>query len=255
MTATTNQSEIPAPADQLEQCNAYLRRQLKPREGHPPAVGRRPPGPAVTIAYQTGSGEHAVARKLAEILPVDERESPAPWTVFDRRLVEVVLDDHHLPRRLARYMPEDRRSYLQDVMEELVGLRPPSWVMVPQIAETILNLASLGHVILVGRGANFITARLSNMFHVRLIGELDTRIQRVMVAHEWAREQALEFIEREDKAHGRYARTHFHGEPEDELRYHLVVDTDRIPPEDAAELIAHGAGRVFAREGLPLAQS
>ena len=75
-------------------------------------------------------------------------------------------------------MPEDRRSYIKDVMEELVGLRPPSWVMASQVAETILHLVEAGHVILVGRGASFITARMPNVFHVRLIASLPKRVER-----------------------------------------------------------------------------
>jgi hypothetical protein len=35
-------------------------------------------------------------------------------------------------------------------MEESLGLRPPSWVVEPLVAESILHLADAGHVILVG---------------------------------------------------------------------------------------------------------
>ena len=34
-----------------------------------------------------------------------------PWTIFDRNLVERVLEDHDLPARLAKFMPEDRARY------------------------------------------------------------------------------------------------------------------------------------------------
>ena len=63
-----------------------------------------------------------------------------------------------------------------DALEELLGLHPSSWTLIQQTAETIWRLAQMGHVILVGRGANLITAKLASVFHVRLIGSLEKRV-------------------------------------------------------------------------------
>ncbi|HVM47364.1 MAG TPA: cytidylate kinase-like family protein [Candidatus Acidoferrum sp.] len=226
-------------------CRAYLRSQgqnleQSAREGHWPH-----PGPAITLSYQTGAGAHEMAEELALILQRHESTATPAWTVFDRELVERVLEDHQLPRSIARYMPEDRRSFIRDVMDELVGLRPPSWVLVPQIAETVLQLAEAGRVILVGRGASFITARLPNVFHVRLIASLPTRIERVRKAENLPPREAARLITRSDRGRGRYVKAHFHGRVGDDLQYHLVVNTDRIPLPEAAELVAEAARRSF----------
>jgi cytidylate kinase len=164
-------------------------------------------------------------------------------------LVEKVLEEHELPKALAKFMPEDRRSFIQDAMEELLGLRPPSWVMVPQIAETVLHLADTGHVILVGRGANFITARMPNVFHVRLIASLPKRIKRVQKLNGLTPEEAIKFVKDEDRSRNRYAKEHFHRSVDDAFSYHLVLNTDRIPYSDAAQLIKDGARRCFGWSG------
>jgi hypothetical protein len=208
-------------------------------------TGQVEPGPAVTISSQTGAGAHEVAHCLAAILQKEMPGGRSAWTVFDRQLVEKVLEEHHLPKALAKYMPEERRSFIKDVMDELVGLRPPSGVIVPQIAETVLNLAEAGRVILVGRGAGFITARMPNVFHVRLVASLPRRIERVQQAENLSPREAARFIARSDRSSGGYAKAHFHVRVADELQYHLVLNTDRIPPLDAAELIASGAQRRF----------
>jgi cytidylate kinase len=158
-----------------------------------------------------------------------------------------VLEEHHLPKALAKLMPEERRSYIRDVMDELLGLRPPSWVMVPQIAETVLHLVEVGHVILVGRGAEYITHRMPNIFHIRLIASLSKRIERVQRLENLTSKEAARFIAQRDRGRGRYARAYFHARAEDDLQYHLVVNTDLIPLPDAAELIAQGAERLFQR--------
>ena len=81
-----------------------------------------------------------------------------------------MLEEHSLPKSLARFMPEDRISEVSDTMDELFGLHPPSWDLVHKTSETILHLAQLGHVIIIGRGAKVITAKLDGVLHVRLVG-------------------------------------------------------------------------------------
>jgi hypothetical protein len=78
--------------------------------------------------------------------------------VFDRNLVDKVLEDHDLPAQLARFMPEDRASELSNIMDGLFGLHPHSETLVRKTAETILHLAELGNVVVIGRGSNIVTA-------------------------------------------------------------------------------------------------
>jgi len=234
--------------EDLNLCRAYIEGQLEDQQQHRQPSGAihwPQPGPAVTVSYQTGAGAHETARELAGILQSDEPDGSPAWTVFDRQLVEKVLEEHHLPKTLSYLISEERRSYIKDVMEELLGLRPPSWVMVPQIAETVLHLAEAGRVILVGRGANFITARTPNVFHVHLIASLPRRIARVQALNQLTKKQAAQLVAGADRGRGRYVKAHFHVSVDDDLHYDLVVNTDRIPCPDAAGLIADAARRYF----------
>lgn len=217
-----------------EQCLSYINCQLRPGES---GLRYRPPiRPAITVSRMTGSGGRTIASNLVEYLqtraPVD-----CHWTVFDRNLITKVLEDHHLPKRIADFMPENHKSMLGDALEELLGLHPSSWTLVKQTAETILRLAQMGFVILVGRGANVITARLENAFHVRLIASLERRTERVQQVYGLDRHNALEFIHREDKGRRRYLKDHFGKDIDDASLYHLVINTDRMAYEDAARLV------------------
>lgn len=233
--------------NQWEKCSSYIVSQL--RAPTRPAIihGRPASGPAVTISHQTGSGAHEIAERLAGLLQAAEPSRAAPWTVFDRQLVEKVLEEHQLPRSLARLLREEHRSYLRDLTEEYLGLRPPSWVVVPQIAETVLHLADAGHVILVGRGASLITARLPKVFHVRLVASLPRRVARVQELNQLTPKEAEKLVTSTDRGRGRYVSTHFHQRVDDDLLYHLVINTDLVPYPDAAQLIADGARRCFGR--------
>lgn len=220
----------------LEQAQAFLQCQLRPAQRPP-----RRPRLAVTISRQTGSGAWQVAQHLARLLDQRVPDPELKWTVFDRELVEKVLADHHLPQKLAAYMPEDRVSLIEDMMTELLGLHPPSWTLFHATVETILKLAELGHVILIGRGAHVVTARLPHVFHVRLVGSLERRIERVKATRGLDAAQARAFIEREDRGRARYLREHFKAEIDDPLQYDLVINTDRLEGEQAGALIAEAA--------------
>jgi cytidylate kinase len=139
---------------------------------------------------------------------------------------------------VARFMPEDRISEISDTMEELFGLHPPSWVLVRKVTETILHLAELGNVILIGRGAAVVTAKLDYVFHVRLVSSLENRVRRMQELNHLDRAAALRLIQQEDRGRERYLKKYFETDVDDPLLYHLMINTDRISHETAARLIA-----------------
>ncbi len=192
--------------------------------------------PAVTISRQAGAGAKAIATELAEFLQARTPE-PCDWTVFDKNLVGKVLEEHKLPKEVARFMPEGRISAIQDAVEEMLGLHPSSRTLLEQTSETILHLARLGHVIVLGRAANVITRAMKNVFHIRLVAPLEHRVGQIMAHEKLERKAALEFIRKSDRGRQRYLKDHFHTDIDDILQYDLVINTARLPHHGTARLI------------------
>lgn len=202
----------------------------------------------VTISRQAGTGGHMIAEMLAQYLQTHAMPGAASWMVFDRNLVERVLDDHHLPARLARHMPEDRVSEIEDALDDVLGLHPPTWTLVEKAGETILRLAELGNVILIGRGANVITSKLEYAFHVRLVGALEARTEFIQGDRKLNKKAALELIQREDEGRKRYMRKYFHRDIDDPLLYHLIINTPILGHANAAKLIAQ---TILSNDAVP----
>jgi len=192
--------------------------------------------PAITISRMTGAGGHRVAARLAEYLQTHVPGHRA-WTVFDRNLIDKVLEDHHLDKRFADFVTESHKSMLADSVEEWMGLHPSSWTLVQQTNAAILQLAKMGNVILVGRGGNVITSKLPSVFHVRLVGSLDKRIGRAQEDYNLSRKAAPAFIKKEDNGRRRYLKENFDKDIDDPLLYHLIINTDLISCDDTACLI------------------
>jgi hypothetical protein len=220
----------------VEHCTSFISSQFQSggTTGADAEIGVRR---AVTISRQAGCGALVVAEKLARYLQERSPKHTVPWTVFDRNLMEKVLEDHDLPARLAQFLPEDRVSYLEDIMADLVQAYPPSQTVIRQTTETILKLASLGNVILIGRGGNVITARLPDVFHVRLVAPLEERIEHSNKSYGMTKTEARKFCLREDLGRERYLKKYFHADINDASLYHLVINTGLVGYDNAAKLI------------------
>jgi hypothetical protein len=206
--------------------------------------------PAITISHETGAGVRAISEQLVQQLQDLECQGNSRWAVFDQELIETALQEHRWPKELAQKITEEKRLFIDELMDDLFGLRPPSWVLVPQVVETTLRLAMAGHVILVGHGATVVTANLPNVFHVRLTGSLPKRIERVQKRRNLTPEAAARFVRTEDRQRARYLKAHFHARLDEELHYDLVVNTDRFSTEDATAVVAEGAWRFFAAPNI-----
>ena len=105
--------------------------------------------------------------------------------------------------------------------------------------ETILHLVELGNVIVIGRGATVITGKLDYVFHVRLVGSLEKRVARIQEAEpSRARRPRWTLIRREDRGRERYLKKYFKADIDDPLLYHLMINTDLVPYDEAARIIA-----------------
>ena len=211
----------------------------RPRHTDQPLRARQPASDrlAVAISPQTALGALQVAGRLAEYLHAHASAGEPPWRVLDRNLMAKVLEEHHLPARLVRFVTEDAHSAVDNVLDELLGLHPPAWVVAHQSIETILSLVRAGNVILVGWGANAVASKLPNVFHVRLVASLERRIARIQAREHLGRDEALAFIERSDRGRARYVKRYFHRDVADVLLYGLVINTDHFSDVEIVRLV------------------
>lgn len=191
---------------------------------------------AVTISRQTGCGALVVAEQLAHYLQ-DHSRGAAPWTVFDRNLIDKVLEEHNLPPCLAKFLPEDRVSQFEDFLDEMFEVHPPLQTIVHQTAETMLGLAAMGRVILIGRGGNMVTARLPGVLHVRLVAPFEKRVEHAHQYYDMTRAEAQKFCIKEDQGRARYLKKYFNADIDDPLLYHLIINTGQMDYNAAAKLI------------------
>lgn len=223
-------------SDLLSVCRSYVSAQTCHSFG---AFGPREPELAtITISRQAGARGRTVARLLAEQLNSSSGFPSVPWTIFDRDLMDYILADHDLPQRLARFFPEARWGELDSTINALLGRHPDVWTIFEHTVDTIRKLAHLGHAIVVGRGANFITRGFHNVLDVRLIGSLHSRLDHLCATRGWGTRMAHVYINSEDRNRRAYVRQHFDADIEDPKGYSLVLNTDRLKDAHIVQMLS-----------------
>lgn len=218
----------------FDTCKGYIEALALPAKTKKKSRAQRP---AITLSRECGTGAVTISSILAGILD-EELPGPTPWALFDKNLVARVLADHALPDRLARYLPEDVPGELTAAVEEMLGLHPDDWTLLQHVTDTLLKLGTAGGCILVGRGANIVTAHLPSVLHVRLVAPLDFRVAHFAEETGVSKKEARVAVPKADRARARYLRKHFGAAVDDPLRYHLTLNTARTGFDGAARILA-----------------
>lgn len=235
----------------LRVCRDFINGQIALREQEFSRHPARLPAPFVTLSRQSGTGGEEAASLLCRMF--SENDPPGTWTVFDRELITRVLEDNQLSLSLARFMPEDTVSELSEFFEELLGLHPSQWTLVHKVSETILTLATMGHCILMGRGAHVITRTLPGGFHVRLVGSFEKRASRIADARCLTIRESRVLLDHEDRGRRKYLKAHFNRHIDNPVDYDLVINTDHFEPEETASLIHREVcSRQLSRARVPV---
>lgn len=217
----------------LEKCLARIK-------SHPDyqTLSRSEFRPSITMSSMTGTGGDIAAVKLMDFL---QHHAPSGhhWTIFDKNLMAKVLEEHGLSAMLADSLPETKGSLVTEILNKLRTGHPSATKIVELAVETVWNLAQGGYVIIAGRGANVVTAELNSVFHVRLVGSLGKRVENTQQSYQYDRQTAHNIVHAEDEAKRLYMREYFGKDIDDPELYHMVVNTDRIPPDSAARLIGN----------------
>ncbi len=229
----------------IEKARQYIESHPKLSDAVIEHKGQVQMGPCITLSREAGARADTIGRRLVELFQLNYSYNNNHWAIFDKNLIEKVLQDHHLPQRLSNLMEEEKYSFVKSMMNELLGGQPAIWTLVHKTTETILQLAHMGNVILLDRGANIITSKLENSFHVRLVAPLDNRIKHLQGLYRFDKKEALEFIKREDLDRKDFLLTYFHKDINDPLNYNLTINTGLMSDDEAAHLIAGAVIKKF----------
>jgi hypothetical protein len=192
---------------------------------------------AVTLSRQKYSHAHEIGENLLELLDREAGPDEPHWAMFDRDLVHKILEDHNLPETVARYMPEDRDHDFSGIINEILGVHPSLWELFHHTCDTIVKLATVGNVILIGRGSHIISRHMPHVLHVRIIAPFEQRVERAAELLGISTHEAAHRVKHDDHAREAFVKSHFDESLDNPQAYHLTLNTGKMNPSAAASVI------------------
>jgi len=231
--------------------------------------------PVVTISGQTGSGAREIGRLAAQQLGIDyvdqeilvesARALGVPVESVVSRDERTASLGERLATMLRRFLERSAAAGVADPMlgsgglDVLLGrtygeaaadegLREVSDERYLTTLSTIIrDLASHDNVLIIGRGSQAILKDWPGALHVLLVAPLRHRVDDVSRREGLAEEAAAKRVQEGDRGRAAFHQKFFKVHVDDPSAYHLTLNTARLPPEEAAQLITDAAGRVVAQ--------
>ena len=201
----------------------------------------------ITISRELGSGGRTVGHILAEKLN---------FRYSDKELIRALQNKFNLTVSGIEKLKGQKKNWFNDFIQ-LVAPAPQADMLVDALSpylkefradlttddiheaevEIIKAIAESGPCVIAGRSAFFILKDCPGKVDVFITASREHRIERVMRKQELTREQAVEVIERVDKARDNYIKRYTGNSRYDARNYNLSINVDNLTEDEAADLI------------------
>lgn len=185
-------------------------------------------GPWVSFSKQLGADATTIARALRDQLG---------WQIYDKEIVEAIAKETHVRERILSRLDEHAIGRFNDLLTQLlVPDHPGQITYLLEMGRVIWALARQGHVILLGRGANWFLDSHYGL-RVRAIAPTELRIRRIAEREKIGLKEAERKVRAADASRAAFIRQVYHRDIDDPLGYDLVVNTGTLDPAAAAAAV------------------
>lgn len=200
----------------------------------------------VTIARQFGSGGSDIARLVAQI---------SGLTYIDQQIIAEVAQRLGVDMEYATYQDEKTMGVVGHILDAMQVSNPfnlhYNTLPYPASAKTqlkelgyfhitqkvILELATQGNAVIVGRGSQFLLHNAPRTLHIYIFAPLPYRIETIMNQFQLNHHGASQLIEQRDHEQDIYLRRYYGTDGRQPGFYHLLINTGLFSFESAADLI------------------
>ena len=203
--------------------------------------------PPICISREVGSGAREICRYLCTHLG---------YEIFGSAIVDEIAKDLKVQRTLVDSLDEHGRSELEMILETyLRGREIESQEYFKSLVRVVKTLGNHGGVVLLGRGGTFILGEKAAL-NVLVIAPLDLRIQRMMEYEHLGEREARDKVHGYDQQREHFIRKYFGQNIHHTGLFDLVINTGRIPPSEAGELVLQALkARGYSLEALTMPPS
>lgn len=193
--------------------------------------------PVITISREKNAGGTAIAEKLAKKLG-------GKWDYYNKDIIEKISSESRVSVDKIEEVDEKDVSYIDSIIESWIGKDYYSLSSYYRsLLKVLTEIGNRGHVIIVGRGANFL---FKDALKVRIIADDEFRIDWEVKTNHLSRKEALNKLKKADKERSLFVYNLYNKEIGDPKHYDLVIKiSPALSAEEAVNIIANIARKRF----------
>jgi cytidylate kinase len=188
----------------------------------------RPCGLTVAVSRAAGARGTTIARKVAEILD---------WQVFDHDTLDYLAQNDDARAQLLADVPADALAWADAQLAALQnnrGLNAEGETL--RLVRLLLAVAARGNAVIVGRAAGFLLPAETTV-HARVVAPLEARVAYMAQELRLTRPEAVEEVRARDERRAIFLDRTLALDPADLTNYDVVVNSDRLGVEGAAQFV------------------
>jgi len=186
--------------------------------------------PYITIAREPGSGGRPIAQLVAKRLK---------FNFVDELIIDELAKSTQKRKEIIKAVDEKSRSWISDMVHSLLNEEYVDDVkFMTELVRIILTFALRGNVVILGRGANFMTP-FEKGLHVNVTSPRKVRILRAMEFEHVDEAEAKERIAKIEKERKDFVKQFLHKDITKVNSYDLTINTSNFPITQAADMIVN----------------
>ncbi len=214
--------------------------------------------PVITISRELGSGGTYIALKLAEALGCNSYDKEILNEIAEKlgKNKEQIADfDQETYNRVGVFFQEALSSIAHGGMVfHPFGIGPLDWDSgqmfstfpsdafleedyVSALSKVMKEILTSGSAVILGRGGSQILKEDRNVFHIRVVADIEDRVKRIMAEQSIEEEKARSLISQKDESASKFIYDFFGEEVSDHKHYHLIINTSKIPLDESVGII------------------
>ncbi|HSO85427.1 MAG TPA: cytidylate kinase-like family protein [Draconibacterium sp.] len=156
-------------------------------------------GPVITISREVGCNGVKLANLI--VARLNSKKSDGEWKMISKEVFEESAKELKMaPEQVRKTLHQSERFVFEDMIKAFSDKNYKSDLTIGNtMKRVILQIATEGNCIIVGRAGHIIASSIKNALHIRLVAPLDYRINTIMHNNHLTREESISFINRVEK--------------------------------------------------------
>ena len=194
--------------------------------------------PFITIAREPGSGGRPIAKLVAEKLG---------YEFVDEKIIRDIAASTKKRREIIRAVDEKSRGRIEDIIHSALNTEYIDDIeYISELGKVLLYYAHKGKVVIVGRGANFVTPFAKGL-HVNITAPYKLRVQRAMEYEGLNQPDAQKLVKKIEKERQDFVKQYLKQDLTKSNAYDLTINTSFYTLDQASKVIVEAFYQKFGR--------